>query len=441
MTDHNHLLNLIDQAAFSADHCLKCNICTAACPVAPVTELFPGPKTVGPQAQRLRQPGADSPDHSVDYCSGCGICTLVCPHGVKVMEMNTQAKAQIVETHGMSLRNWFLSRNELWGRLGTPFAPLINFGLRNKFLRLLAEKIMQVSARAPLPGWAGYTFRGWWKKQLKRYPRPEPESDAMRVVYFHGCSTNTYEPHIGKLAVAVLEHIGFTVEIPPQTCCGLPAQSNGDFKAARRYARTNIERFADYARRGIPIVGTSASCMTAIKGDYHHVLGLDDPDALLVAENTYDFMEFLAKLAGEGRLPLDFQPVERELPYHAPCQLRAHGMGRPALDVLDLIPGLHCWEIDAECCGIAGTYGYKAEKRDIAEAVGWPIAEQVYAAGADTVVCDTETCRWQIASLTGSATIHPVELVAEAYGLAIDDYKPPVIARAGEKAEAPSGKW
>ena len=423
MTDHS--TTLIDLTPFTADHCLKCNICTSACPVSAVTPLFPGPKTVGPQAQRLRLPGEPSPDHSIDYCSGCGICTLVCPHGVKVMEINTQAKAALTQTHGMSLRNWFLSRNELWGRLGTPFAPLLNFGVRNRWLRLIAEKTFKVSARGPLPGWAGYTFRGWWKRELKRRPRPQPVSDADRVVYFHGCSTNTYEPHIGKLAVAVLEHIGLHVEIPPQTCCGLPAQSNGDFAAARRYARTNIESLVAYARRGIPIVGTSASCMTAIKGDYHHVLGLDDEEALLVAANTYDFMEFLAKLHREGRLPLDFQPIEAELPYHAPCQLKAHGMGRPALDVLDLIPGLRCWEIDADCCGIAGTYGYKAEKRAIAEAVGRPIVEQVSAAGAQLVVCDTETCRWQITSLTGAKTVHPVELVALAYGLTVDGYTSP----------------
>lgn len=437
---HNEF-HLIDHTPFTADHCLKCNICTSACPYAAVTPLFPGPKTVGPQAQRMREPGEPSPDHSIDYCSGCGICTLVCPHGVKVMEINTQAKAQMTETHGMSLRNWFLSRNELWGRLGTPFAPLVNFGVRSRLLRLIAEKLMKISARAPLPGWAGYTFRGWWKKQVKRHPRPEPASDADRVVYFHGCSTNTYEPFIGKLAVAVLEHIGLYVEVPPQTCCGLPAQSNGDFKAARRYARTNIDSLVSYARRGIPIVGTSASCMTAIKGDYHHVLGLDDADALLVAENTYDFMEFLAKLHHEGRLPDDFQPIDRELPYHAPCQLKAHGMGRPALDVLDLIPGLHAWEIDADCCGIAGTYGYKAEKREISEAVGWPIAQQVYDAGADTVICDTETCRWQIKALTGAKTIHPVELVAQAYGLSVDNYRPPVVAEKPSKAGTPARGW
>src|SRR5512139_4260835 len=99
---------LLEDIKRTADLCVKCNICTSACPVVPVTDLFPGPKYVGPQAQRFRDPGSPSPDHSLDYCSGCGICTLVCPHGVRVMEINTQAKARLTETEGMSLRNWFL---------------------------------------------------------------------------------------------------------------------------------------------------------------------------------------------------------------------------------------------------------------------------------------------------------------------------------------------
>ncbi len=424
-----HPNTLIEWTPFTADHCIKCNICTSACPYAAVEPKFPGPKTVGPQAQRLREPGEPSVDHSIDYCSSCGICTLVCPHGVKVMEINTIAKAQLVATEGMSLRNWFLSRNEVWARLGTPFAPLLNFAVHNRLLRLMAEKTVKIAARAPLPGWAGYTFRGWWKKEIKQHPRPAPASDRERVVYFHGCAINAYEPHIAKLAVAILEHIGLHVEVPmAQTCCGLPMQSNGDLDGARRYAHRNVAAFLPYAQRGIPIVGTSSSCITAIKGDYHHILGLTDPETTLVSEHTFDFMEFLAKLHHEGRLPTNFKPIHAELPYHAPCQLKAHGMGRPALDVLDLIPGLRVWEIDAACCGIAGTYGYKAEKRGISEAVGEPIVEAVRESGAKLVVCDTETCRWQITALTGAKTIHPVELVALAYGITVDRYQAPEIS-------------
>jgi len=427
-------LHLLENTPFTSDLCLKCNICTAHCTVLPYTDLFPGPKTVGPQAQRMREPGAPSVDHSVDYCSGCGICTLVCPHGVRVMEINTQAKAAIVETHGISLRNWFLGRNELWGRLGSPFAPILNFVMGFKPARRIAEKTLGISARAPMPKWAGYTFRGWWLRRQRRQGRRdrpvEAYDPARTVVYFHGCGTNSYDPHVGRTAVAVLEHLGFEVIVPPLYCCGLPMQSNGDFKAARRYARQNVTWLEPYARRGIPIVGTSASCMMAFKGDYEHILGMDDAATKTVAAGVWDFMEFLRHLHAQGRLDLNFRSLERTLPYHAPCQLKAHGMGRPAMDVLALIPGLRLFEIDADCCGIAGTYGFKAEKRAIAEQVGEPIVEAVRAGGYDTVVCDTETCRWQIAALTGARAIHPVVLVAEAYGLKMAEVGDPIIPTA-----------
>jgi len=424
------LLHLLENTPFTSDLCVKCNICTAHCTVAPHTDLFPGPKHVGPQAQRMRQPGAPSVDHSVDYCSGCGICTLVCPHGVRVMEINTQAKAAMVETHGISLRNWFLGRNEVWGRLGTPFAPLLNFGTGNRVLRWAAEKTFRVSARAPLPRWAGYTFRGWWlRRQARRGIQGEKAAEACdperTVVYFHGCATNSYEPHVGRTAVAVLEHLGFEVIVPPLRCCGLPMQSNGDFKAARRYARENVAWLEPYARRGIPVVGTAASCMMALKGDYLHILNMSDAATQAVAAGVWDFMEFLRHLHTIGRLDTNFRRIERRLPYHAPCQLKAHGIGRPALDVLALIPGLEMEEIDADCCGICGTYGYKAEKRAISEAVGQPIVDHVREGHHDQVVCDTETCRWQIRSLTGAETFHPVMLVAEAYGLRMAEIDDP----------------
>ncbi|MBN1965009.1 MAG: anaerobic glycerol-3-phosphate dehydrogenase subunit C [Anaerolineae bacterium] len=417
----SELLDLLENTPFTSDMCVKCNICTAQCTVAPYTDLFPGPKTVGPQAQRMREPGAPSVDHSVDYCSGCGICTLVCPHGVKVMEINTQAKAAMVETHGISLRTWFLGRNEVWGRLGTPFAPLLNFMMGNGIVRWLAEKTVGVSRRAPMPQWAGYTFRSWWQKRQRQQAREHGsirEYDPARtVVYFHGCATNSYEPHIGRLAVAILEHLDFTVIVPPLQCCGLPMQSNGDFAGARSYARRNVAWLEPYARQGVPIVGTSASCMMALKGDYEHILGMHDEATRTVAAGVWDFMEFLRHLHEVGQLDTNFRPLDRRLPYHAPCQLKAHGMGRPALDVLGLIPGLVMEEIDADCCGICGTYGYKAEKRTIAEQVGQPIVDHVHAGGFERVVCDTETCRWQITSLTGAETFHPIVLLAEAYGI------------------------
>src|SRR3954465_3865152 len=77
------------------DHCVKCTICETFCPVSTFPPLFPGPKTVGPQAERFRVRGEESVDHSLDYCSGCGVCTQVCPQGVHIAEINTQAPAKL----------------------------------------------------------------------------------------------------------------------------------------------------------------------------------------------------------------------------------------------------------------------------------------------------------------------------------------------------------
>ena len=142
-------LSIWKQVQNSADLCVKCNICTAYCPVSNVTELFPGPKFVGPQAQRFRNPHEISVDDSVDYCSGCGVCTMVCPHEVKVMEMNAKARYKLYQRKPIPLRNRLLGRSELLGRLNSPIAPLANMALANPWVRLLVEKTLGIDRRAP----------------------------------------------------------------------------------------------------------------------------------------------------------------------------------------------------------------------------------------------------------------------------------------------------
>ncbi len=99
----------------SLDHCVKCTICETFCPVAAATPLFPGPKYVGPQAERYRSPDGPSPDRSLDYCSSCGICTQVCPQGVKIAEINSQARALMKADRGIPLRDRLIARPTLIG--------------------------------------------------------------------------------------------------------------------------------------------------------------------------------------------------------------------------------------------------------------------------------------------------------------------------------------
>jgi glycerol-3-phosphate dehydrogenase subunit C len=411
---------VLDTPDFSLDQCIKCNICTTACPVSAVTDLFPGPKYEGPQAGRFRMPGQSSPDRSVDYCTGCRVCNLVCPTGVKIAELNARARASLVESGGvplrLRLRNNLVARPELLGKLAHPFAPLVNLALNLKPARRFAEYALAIHHSAPLPAFSQQRFTDWLRTH------PKPVNATRKVVYFHGCSTQYYEPRVGMAAVQVLEHNSFEVIVPPQNCCGLPLLSNGEFLAARRYHQNNVHNLAPYARMGIPILGTSTSCILTIKEEAPELLEMQDEDTRLVAENTFDINEFLWSLYENGSLNLNFNPLPLTLGYHIPCQYRAHRLGKPGLQVMSLVPKLVIRDSQAACCGIAGTYGYKAEKYKIAMHVGQDLFDFINHELQDSpfVICDSETCRWQITHATGKPAVHPVEIIAKSYGLAVD---------------------
>jgi glycerol-3-phosphate dehydrogenase subunit C len=393
----------------SLDHCVKCTICETACPVASVTSLFPGPKYVGPQAERFRTPGP-SDDASLDYCSGCGICTLVCPQGVHIAEINARARAPMKQQRGIPLRDHLVARPSVEGRLATPVAPIANLALSNPAVRLLTERVLGIDRRAPMPKFAGRTFQRWAR-------RHRSASADRQVVYFHGCSTNYFEPRLGEMTVAVLEHNGFGVLVPPQDCCGLPLQSNGIFDSARSYVRRLVANLAPYARQGYQIVATSTSCGLMLKREAREILGVEDEDLRVVSQQTYDICEFLADLDAAGQLRTDFRAVPLTVTYHAPCQQQGHGIGKPALDLLGRVPELKVIELDRSCCGIAGTYGLKREKYDIAMKVGSGLFGDIRDTAPDLAVCDSETCRWQIIHGTGRKSVHPVAVLHRAYGL------------------------
>jgi len=342
------------------------------------------------------------------------MCNLACPTGVRIAEINARARAHMVVsgkfTLGTRLRNNILGRSEVLGKLGQPIAPLANALLRNRFIRQMVARTLKIHEKAPLPAFSRQRFSTWFHSR-KRSLRTQK-----KVVYFHGCATEYYEPWVGKAAVQVLEANGYEVIVPPQNCCGLPLLSNGEFSAARQYHASNLRSLIEYTDRGIPIVGTSTSCTLTLKEEAIELLDCYEPEALTVAAHVYDIHEFLRNLWIEGSMNLDFRTVPFEIPYHIPCQFQAHRVGSPAYDIMGLIPGLQILESQAACCGIAGTYGYKSEKYQIAQDVGASLFEFVRASGAPFAACDSETCRWQIMGATSIPVVHPIEIVAAAYG-------------------------
>ena len=222
------------------------------------------------------------------------------------------------------------------------------------------------------------------------------------------------------MTVALLEHNGIAVEVPKQDCCGLPLQSNGLFDDARAYVRRLAKRLAPYAREGVDIVGTSTSCTLMLKREALEILELgDDADLRAVSGRVYDICEYLRRACtSAASCKTDFPPLPETVVYHAPCQQQGHGIGKPALDLFALVPELRVVESDATCCGVAGTYGLKREKYEIAMEVGAGPVPPDRGDRPDRAVCDSETCRWQIEHATGVRTVHPVEVLHRASGLA-----------------------
>ena len=396
-------------ARASLDQCVKCTICEASCPVAAVTPLFTGPKFVGPQAERFRQ--GESVDHSLDYCSSCGTCTLVCPQGVKIAELNSQARAVMKAGH-MPLRDKLISQTTLMGKVMTPVAPVANAVLDFQPARIAVEKAFGIHRHAPMPRAQGQTFESWFRRH-----RPAKAPTRGPVVFFHGCAGGYFEVETSKMSVEVLEHLGYQVIVPPQGCCGLAQQSNGLFKEAS----ASVLKLYGQLRKagaGLTIVSSSGSCTGMLKHEAHDIMGVDAESLRDVSVRIRDIMEFLRELSDTGELPR-FSPIDMTVAYHAPCQLKSQGMGYPAMDVLALIPGLHVVEPGLPCCGIAGTYGLKAEKYNVAQAVGKPLFDLVRAVNPELALCDTETCRWQISQSSGVPTKHPIAMVHQSYGLGV----------------------
>jgi len=392
----------------SMDRCTKCGICHAYCPVAAATGDFPGPKYAGPQAQRFRviQHGTEL---SPMLCSGCGICTSVCPNGVSITDIITLAKADIVETStGVSAGQRLLNRPDLIGRVSGTFPWLSNLLLANPLVRKIASVAFGIHPDAPLPKVHGRKFEHWFSRHVQHEGTP--------ISFFIGCAIANYDPDVGIAMLKVLNHLGYKVDVPTDLCCSLPMLSSGEVKPARPRARAVVDALQPSAVAGSRIVSTSTSCSLTLKSKYAAYLDMTDTASRLVADATVDACELLLENHVDD-LKAGLNPMKQKVLYHGPCQLRGHQMGQPAVELLRLIPGLELELSRADCCGIGGTYGYDTAKFDIAKTVGRTLVDQAATSKPDLIVCDSETCRWNIESQTSVKTIHPIQLIASALGL------------------------
>jgi glycerol-3-phosphate dehydrogenase subunit C len=161
-------------------------------------------------------------------------------------------------------------------------------------------------------------------------------------------------------------------------------------------------------------VASAPSCGLALIEDYPRILGTDA--ARRLADHTIDVHQYLWRLYLRGELRIDFKPVPISVVYHNACHSVAQGITEEPIRLLKLIPGVDVRPIEDSCCGIAGTYGMRAENYDRAMAIGDPLFREIDRTKAEYILTGCGTCNIQIANGVKRPVVHTMEILRRAYG-------------------------
>ncbi len=392
------------------DNCLKCSDCNMACPVVKAHPAYPGPKRLGPELERLRREGIHCDTEWVEYCLSCDRCDLACPNQVNVSELIARAKAAHKKPFVRKWRDFCFARPDLLGKLGEIAPAVTNFFLGSKPVRLILSKLMKITPERTLPAYSNSPLRV-----------PEAAvNQGERVVFFPGCFIQYNQPELGCRVLQLLQLNGFKPEVADTGCCGMPSLANGDPEEARKCAQANVNSMMEAVDTGARIVTACSSCGLMLKTGFAHMLEGDaelSKKADRIAAHTFDLAELLVAQQDAGKLNTHFASAitRLKLAYHAPCHQKAQGIGRPWYNLLRQVPGVEIEDLNAGCCGMAGTYGFKEEKHPVSMEVGGELFAAIHASAPQAVITECATCQMQIEHGTGVRVMHPADILLNAY--------------------------
>jgi Fe-S oxidoreductase len=349
----------------------------------------------------------------MDLCLECKACKSECPSAVDMARMKAEFLAAHHDQHGLPLRSRLfgeIGSLAPWGQRASGLANAVShWGLT----RRLQEALLGISRRRTFPSFSLRSFRSWFA----RHPSP-PHGEP--VVLFVDTYTETMCPEIGIAAVRVLEACGCRVEIARgQACCGRPMISKGMLGRARQMAARNLRALGPHVAAGKPILGLEPSCVLTFRDEYLEFFP-DQEDARRLASQSMLIEEYLTRPGPDGVRPLErvrgWVRAPGACAVHGHCYTKALVGPSPMLEMLRRA-GWQAQEMDAGCCGMAGSFGYEAEHLDlslqIAESRLLPAVRRASEAG-EQVCAAGMSCRTQIADGTGLKPWHPIQAVAAA---------------------------
>jgi glycerol-3-phosphate dehydrogenase subunit C len=366
-------------------------------------------------------------DQVVDECFNCKLCYVNCPYIPGLHEWDLDFPRLMLRADAMQTANGLKStrdkattqmmgRTDLLGKVATATEPIADKVITAKpgsTVRKVMSKVTGVSAVRLLPPYAKQRFSTWFKKR----PKVSLGNRQGRVTVYPTCLVEYQAPGIGRDLVKVYERNGVECNLSGTDCCGAPWLHSGDIKHFTKVAKKNVKKLAAEIRSGTDVVVPQPTCSYILKKDYLDYVG--GPDAELVAEHTYDAVEYLMMIhkADDTVLDTDFPGETLEtITYHAPCHLRAQNIGFKSRDLLKLTGAKV--KLIQQCSGIDGMWGLRAGNEDISIPIAEKLATMIDRAEGEAVSGDCHLANTAIVEQTGRESTHPLQILARAYGIA-----------------------
>ena len=408
-------------------YCIRCSACSNTCANFQSVgghafggETYSGGIATGWEAGIE---GLDTAAEFNDLCTGCSRCTEACPVNIDIPWINTVVRDRInsgtdvdaeflvdgltpdAEGDGPGLQKRLFGNFETLARVGSAFAPVSNWVANSTPAGHLLERVAGVDRRRDFPAFRRTTLREWYGERGVEVEDPDRE-----IVLYPDPYSNYMLVERGKAAVRLFEALDIAVTMPDVPGSGRAPLSQGMIDTATAKARDVSDVLGPHVDDGSDVVVIEPSDLAMFRGEYERLL----PDAEFepLSEHSYDVMEYVYGLLANGA---DAEALSagagESIAYHSHCQQRTMGLAEYTLAVLEEC-GYEVTTSDVECCGMAGSFGYKQQYYDLAMDVGENLGDQLRAADADRVVASGTSCTDQIGDLLGEDPLHPVELLA-----------------------------
>lgn len=384
-------------------------------------------------AGALRDEGFQS--HAVhealDLCLSCKACKSECPVQVDMAAYKSEFLAQRYKGRLHPLHHYLFGFANQLARYGSLAPALTNGILTGPFTSPLIKRIAGVAQARQLPRLARKSYQSLRQPQrpdAPSFPRssaervgnhePQPSS-VQKVLLWPDTWNNYYHPQSLSAAETVLTQAGFQVETPEgHICCGRPLYDFGLLSAARSYLAKVLHRMAPQIEAGLPFVFLEPSCASVFKDELLEFFP-SDPRAQRLSRQVWLLADFLAARAPE--FASNFVPGRLQGAHvlvHGHCHHKAV-FGGPASEIALLRQaGATVEPIQAGCCGMAGPFGFEADKFEVSKAIANDgLLPAVQTAGPATiVVADGFSCREQIDQLAHVKALHFAEVLARTCG-------------------------